>query len=156
LSLASAPDQHVDVPVAAASLGNRLYAFATFDTGFSAGVWVTTKVAGQPFGGWREVEGGISADMSAPAAAALGNRIYVFARKNNRIYVNSALEGQPFDGFGQGWTELPGNGTTDASLSAAALNGRIYVFAKGIEDRRIHVNSAADGHAFEGWSEVQW
>ncbi|WP_218004830.1 hypothetical protein, partial [Actinomadura macra] len=32
---------------------------------------------------------------------------------------------------------------------------RIYVFGKGIDDKRIYVNSAADGQAFGGWTEVQ-
>jgi hypothetical protein len=156
ISLATAPDTGTDVPVAAAALGNRLYVFATFNTGFSPGIAVVSKIAGQPFGGWREVEGGISCDMAAPAAATLGNRVYVFAKKDNRIYVNSALEGKPFDGFGSGWAELKGGGLTDMSLSAASLGGRIYVFAKGIKDKRVYVNSAADGHEFVGWSEVQW
>ncbi len=43
----------------------------------------------------------------AEITSALGGRIYVFAKgiDNKRIYVNSALDGQPFDGWGGGWSE---------------------------------------------------
>jgi hypothetical protein len=91
------------------------------------------------------------------AAASLGNRLYVIAKGlDNRIYVNSAEAGKPFDGFGFGWTEVQGGGTTNVSPAAASLGNRLYVFAKGINDNRIYVNSAADGHGFDGWLEVQW
>jgi hypothetical protein len=43
-------------------------------------------------------------------------------------------------------------GTTDASLAAASLGNRIYVFAKGIDDQRIYHTSAVDGQAFGGWA----
>jgi hypothetical protein len=90
---------------------------------------------------------------SAPTAASLGTRIHVFVRGvDNRIYVNSAADGKPFNG----WSEVQGGGTTDLAPAAASLGRRIYVFAKGIGDNRIYVNSAADGKPFNGWSEVQW
>ncbi len=58
------------------------------------------------------------------------------------------------------WKEVEGNATTDAAPAAATLGGRVYVFAKGINDRRIFVNSAPSGQHFDGWgsgwSEVQW
>jgi hypothetical protein len=58
------------------------------------------------------------------------------------------------------WKQVEGNGITDAAPAAAALGGRIYVFAKGINDKRIYLNSAVAGQPFDGWgsgwSEVQW
>ncbi len=47
---------------------------------------------------------------------------------NNRIFVNSAQQDRPFDG----WTEVQGGGTTNAAPAAAAFGERLYVFAKGI------------------------
>jgi len=120
---------------------------------------VNSALPGQPFdgcgNGWSAIPGATT--DTAPAAAALGNRLYVFAKGlNNRIYVSSAVDGQAFGG----WKEVEGNSTTDAALGAAALGGRIYVFAKGINDRRIYVNSAPSGQPFDGWgsgwSEVHW
>jgi len=94
---------------------------------------------------------------AAPAAASLGDRIYVFVKGlDTRIYVNSAVAGQA---FGR-WKLVEGNGTTDCAPGAASLDDRVYVFAKGIGDSRIYVNSARSGQPFDGWgrgwSEVQW
>ena len=47
---------------------------------------------------------------------------------------------------------MPGNGTTDAALATASFKDRIYVFAKGIEDKRVYVNSARDGQPFGTWA----
>jgi hypothetical protein len=92
-----------DAAPAVASLGNRLYVFAktTNDR-----VWVASAASGQAIGAWAEVPGNFSTNL-APAAASLGNRIYVFAvgKSDGRVYVNSAADGMPFDGFGNGWSE---------------------------------------------------
>jgi hypothetical protein len=156
LPIAGAPDNGTDLPVAAAAIGNRLYVFCVFDEGLSAGVYYCTRVAGQPFSAWKPVDGGLSVDGSAPAAAVLGDRVYVFAKKGDCIYANSARAGAPFDGFGSGWRELPGGGKTDRAVAAASLGNRIHCFAKGSDDKHLYVNSAVEGHAFGLWSEVPW
>lgn len=46
----------------------------------------------------------------------------------SRVYINSALQNQPFGG----WTEVQGGGTTDTALAAAAFSDRLYVVGKGI------------------------
>jgi hypothetical protein len=47
------------------------------------------RKGGQPFGNWKEDEGNRTTDI-APAAASLGNHIYVFAKgiTDKRVYVN--------------------------------------------------------------------
>jgi len=52
-----------------------------------------------------------------------------------------------------GWGEVSGGGTTDVALSAAVFGNRLYLFAKGIDDKRIYVNSY-DGGSWSGWHEV--
>ncbi len=147
------PNTTTDVTPAAAALGNRLYVFAK-GIGDKQ-IYVNSALSRQAFDGsaWAAIPG-MTTDV-APAAASLGNRVYVFVKGlDNRIYVNSALEGQPFDGWGNGWSVIQ-DGTTDAAPAAASLGNRIYVFAKGIEDQHIYVNSAADGAAFGSWKEVE-
>jgi CubicO group peptidase (beta-lactamase class C family) len=150
------PDATTDASPAAASLGNRIYVFAKGVN--DKQVYVNSAVDGQAFDGWNhgwQVVSGITTN-TAPAAAALGNRLYVFAKSNtdNRIYVNSAVNGQAFDGWGQGWQAVPGI-ATNVAPAAATLNNRLYIFAKGITDNRIYVSSAADGQAFGRWQEVE-
>lgn len=149
------PDATTDVPPAAASLGNRLYVFAKGIN--DKQIYFNSALDGQALdgNGWSAISG-VTTDMT-PAAASLGNRLYVFAKGlNNRIYVNSALDGQAMSN----WKEVEGNATTDAAPAAASLGGRVYVFAKGIGDKRIYMNSALSGQPFDGWgsgwSEVQW
>jgi hypothetical protein len=40
------------------------------------------------------------------------------------------------------WSEVQGGGTTDAPVSATSFDQRIYVFAKGVNDGQVYVNSA--------------
>ena len=102
------------------------------------------------WGGWFEVQGDGRTD-AAPAAASLGNRIYVFVKgPTGLIFRNSARDGQAFEG----WAEVQGDGRTDAAPAAASLGNRIYVFVKG-PTGLIFRNSARDGQAFEGWAEAQ-
>ncbi len=48
---------------------------------------------------------------------------------------------------------MPGGGTTDVALNAATFNKMLYLFGKGINDKRVYVNTF-DGNAWSGWSEV--
>jgi hypothetical protein len=150
------PNATTDAAVAAASLGNRIYVFAKGIT--DQQIYVNSAVDGHAFDGWGLGWQAIPAlkTNAPPAAAALGTRIYVFAigLTDNQIYVNSAVNGQGFDGWGQGWQAVPGI-TTNVAPAAATLGNRIYIFAKGLQDNRIYVNSAADGQAFGNWKEVE-
>jgi CubicO group peptidase (beta-lactamase class C family) len=98
------PGTVTDASPAAASLADHLYVFAKDPTNR---IRVNQAQDGAAFVGWHEVEGGGATDR-ALGAAALGGRIYVFAKgvNDNRIYVNSAALGQPFDGWGNGWAEV--------------------------------------------------
>ncbi len=93
-----------DAAPAIASVGSRLYLFAK---SVDDRIWFASATSGQAFGPWAQVPGVFSTNL-APAAASLGNRVFVFgiAKADGRIHVNSAQEGQPFDGFGTGWAEL--------------------------------------------------
>jgi hypothetical protein len=136
---------------AAASLGNRIYVVIKGDDNR---IYINSAADGESFGGWTEVQGHAET-RRAVAAAALDNRLYVFAIGINDkcIYVNSAVAGQPFDGWGKRWSALPA-ATTDVVPAAASLGNRIYVFAKGINNR-IYVNAALEGQAMGNWKEVE-
>jgi hypothetical protein len=138
-------------PPALATLANRIYAVIV---GSNNRVLIASAPDGGAFGPWEEVQGGATSN-AAPAAAAFGSRLYVVVKGINdgRLYVNSAESGQPFDGFGTGWTAL-GTLTTDAAPAVASLGNRIYVFAKTADDH-VWVVSAASGQPFGAWTEVQ-
>jgi hypothetical protein len=142
---------------AAAGFGNRIYVVVK---GINDGrVYVNSAESGQPFDGfgtgWAPL-GTLTTDV-APAVAALGRRIYFFAKSmDDRVWVASAASGQPVGA----WAEVPGGFSTNLAPAAASLGNRLYVFAVRKTDGRVFVNSAADGQPFDGfgngWSEVQW
>lgn len=49
--------------------------------------------------------------------------------------------------------EVPGDGATDAALESLYFNGKVYLFAKGIDDR-IYVNIMDGAYSWSGWNEV--
>jgi len=49
--------------------------------------------------------------------------------------------------------EVPGNATTDVSLSSTVFNNSLYLFDKGIDDQRIYTN-VLTGNTGSGWSQV--
>jgi hypothetical protein len=73
----------------------------------------------------------------------------------NGIFINSARSDQLF----AGWSEVQGGGRTDAALAAAALDDRLYLVGKGIDDNKIYINSAQRERGivqpFVGWAEVR-
>ena len=71
-------------------------------------------------------------------------QLYLFAKgvNDDRIYVNSAREGYPFDG----WTEVQGGRTTTAAAAAAAFGERLYVFATTPDPSFWEVD----------WSPIEW
>ena len=101
------------------------------------------------WGGWFEVQGDGRTD-AAPAAASLGNRIYVFVKgPTGLIFRNSARDGQAFEG----WAEAQGNGQTNTSVAAVTFSNWLYLFSKG-NDNRIYYNAARGSEPFRGWNEV--
>jgi hypothetical protein len=52
------------------------------------------------------------------------------------------------------WTEVPGEGTTDARVAAVTFHNRIYLFSRGINNGRIYVNSSANAATWTGAREV--
>jgi hypothetical protein len=58
-----------------------------------------------------------------PSATTFGNRIFVTIRsEENHLYINSAADRQPFDG----WMEVEGTGTSALAPTAATFGNRIY------------------------------
>ena len=53
-----------------------------------------------------------------------------------------------------GWREVPGNGTTDVGVACVGFDGKWYLFAKGIDNKRIYVNTSVDFKTWSGWAEV--
>jgi hypothetical protein len=52
------------------------------------------------------------------------------------------------------WIEVPGGGTTDASLAAASYEGSLFLFAKGIDDQAIYANVLDSLSDWSGWNPV--
>jgi len=110
--------------------------------------------------GWIEVgpAGGVRFTTEvAPCAAAFGKTLFLFAQGTEArlgtvrgIFLNKTNDGQNWTG----WVELPGGGTTDAALAAAALGNVLFVFSKGIRDHWAYLNTTADGVHWAGWAEV--
>jgi len=83
----------------------------------------------------------------SPGVAGAGHAAYFFAtRTDERVYFNRAVLGQG----GSGWSEVDGNGRTNAAPSAAAIGTHLYVAIKGL-DGQILLNQADDGKSFGQW-----
>ena len=52
-----------------------------------------------------------------------------------------------------GWSQVAGGGLTDVGLTAVNYKGDLYLFGKGLSDRKAYVNKY-NGKAWTGWSEV--
>src|SRR4030042_1157797 len=53
-----------------------------------------------------------------------------------------------------GWAQVPGGATTDVALAAAAFNNKLYLFAKGIDDKRIYFDTYDTSGNWGGWGQV--
>jgi hypothetical protein len=80
----------------------------------------------------------------APNAVADPSRVFLFAKgiDDRRIYLNTHdLVANSWSG----WSEVPGGGVTDKPLASTAVpraNGLdVLLFAKGIDDSRVYVNT---------------
>ena len=101
--------------------------------------------------GWTRVPGDMFSD-SAPAATVYRGEIWLFVKgPGQRIYFNRF---NFREGIWSGWSEVPGGGTTDEGPAVTVGNdGVLWLFVKGIEERRLYVN-AFYGSGWSGWSEV--
>ena len=145
-----------DATPAAAGFMDRMYLF--IKSARAQKVLFCIGARGAPLRGsdWSEIVGPAEGTTdAAPAAAALGPRLYVVARRgDNRVYVNSLLDGKTeFDGAGPGWSEIKGNGLTGTTLGVSVLRRKLYVLARGLFDNRLLVNDSLGGAgaSFTGW-----
>jgi hypothetical protein len=53
-----------------------------------------------------------------------------------------------------GWAQVPGGGTTDVALAATVFNSKLYLFGKGINDKREYVNTYDTAGNWGGWAQV--
>ena len=133
-------DGTTDVALAPVVFNNKLYLFAKgikdkriyFDTYDTLGNW----------SGWGAIPGNSTTDV-ALGAAAFNNKLVLFSKGINyrRIYVNISDSADSWSNWSSWsrWAEV--GGTTDVALAAAAFNNQLYLFAKGIDDKRIYVNT---------------
>ena len=149
-----------DTAVAAASHGGRLFVFAK---GLDDHIYTTVldEAAPTTWGGWHEVAGGGTTDVAPAVAIGVDEKVYLFGKGINdrQIYLNILhVDADPdprvFHENWTGWSAVPGGGTTDAALCATAYAGRLLLFAKGIDDRAIYVNSLDSSGSWSGWSAV--
>jgi hypothetical protein len=42
------------------------------------------------------------------------------------------------------WNGIPNGGTTDAAFAVTSIGGRLYLFAKGIDDRQLYCGTPAE------------
>ncbi|WP_162182995.1 hypothetical protein [Neosynechococcus sphagnicola] len=52
-----------------------------------------------------------------------------------------------------GWSEVPGGGKTNISLSAKTFNGKLYLISNGVGENQVSVN-IFNGSSWTGWSAV--
>jgi hypothetical protein len=105
--------------------------------------------------GWIEVPGGGRTGLP-PAAVMFQDKLHVFAAgtDDSKVYLNVASgSGEVVNFRWSGWSEVPGNGRTDAPMTAAVAGGQLLLFAKGAGIQAIFVNRLQDGY-WSGWTEV--
>ena len=131
-----------DVSPAAVVFSGRLYLFAK--SILAPKIYVTSTGNGVTWTDWGlSPSGGLT---NAPLAAAAFKSLYLFAKGlDAKIYMSSSVDAVTWTT----WDEVPGSpadevgSLTNASLAAATFSGRLYLFAKGILDSKIYVNSVS-------------
>jgi hypothetical protein len=116
------------------------------------------------FGGWRVVPGnGVTNAELAMVNVNIPSLIIaqqLFHKGlDNRIYENTVSAQGNLSPSSMGhWTELPGNGMTDAAPTAASGPNTdlidYCVFVKGLNSQRVYVNRIGPFSSFVGWQEV--
>lgn len=147
-----------DTAVAATAYGGRLFVFTK---GVDDHLYTTVLDEAAPisWSGQHEVGGGTT-DVARAAAIGADDKVYLFAKgMNDRgIYLNIldvAADDTAPGGTREnwtGWAAVPGGGPTDAGLtSTVGIDGRLYLFAKGID---AYLNTVDTSSAWSGWREV--
>lgn len=138
-------DGATNAPLATAVVHNALYLFAR---GIDDMRIYMNRLSSAAWSGWREVPGGRTTDVGL-SAASIGTQLQLFAKgiDDRRIYVNTlssaAVSGSE---IWSGWNEVPGTGTTDAAVAATAgASNKLFLFSKGIDDRRVYININSPG-----------
>jgi hypothetical protein len=100
------------------------------------------------FAAYLHLKSGVS-----PGSVSIRDRVFTFAADlDERVLVNQAKLDDAFSG----WSEVQGNGHTDAAPSAIAIGDRLFVFIKETDTGKIRLNQAELGNAFlPDWVEVQ-
>jgi hypothetical protein len=124
----------------------------------------SVSIAGADYYFWNSdtmaVPGGGTTDVSV-AATSFGDKLYLFAKgiEDKRIYFTALDAAGTWSGS---WTEVPGDGTTDVALAATIFPSpatgsayQLYLFAKGIDDKRIYFTTMDAAGTWSGsWTEV--
>jgi hypothetical protein len=112
------------------------------------GMWGTTLT----WGGWAEVPPGGFTTSHSLAVALHDEILYAFAIRDDGAIMFKRLFIQQSGLLTDPWAEVSGGGRTDAAVSAAVVNGRLVLAAKGIEDRQIYLNELSPaGRMWSGW-----
>jgi hypothetical protein len=99
------------------------------------------------------------------AAAQYGDRRFLFATDvssasggstdTGELYVRCITAATPFTAESDtGWNLFPVGGTTNMFVGPAVFKDRLYVFAKGVDDRKVYVSSTDDGTTWQEWKIV--
>jgi hypothetical protein len=129
---------HTDVTPTVVSFQNELYVLVKGLT--TKRILLKARSVDGVWTDWAEIPGEGRTDAPITAITNEG-QLYLFVKGvDQRPYVNIASE----TGVWSGWLILPNPGLTDRALAAAAVEGtggRVLLFAKGIDDRRLYVRS---------------
>jgi hypothetical protein len=150
--------------VASVVFSGKLYVFAT---GLDNHIWRAYSQNGTSWSSWTRLAGTTDA---SPAVTTFSKdpcfsprKLYLFAKgiADKGIYVSTSSDAVSWSA----WTAL--GGTTDAALNATTTvlgfcgspggvqmkqEQTIYLFAKGISDKRIYLTKTKDGTTWSAWS----
>jgi hypothetical protein len=134
-------DGRTDAAPTAGAIGKHVYVAIK---GLDRDIHLNQADFGKVFGQWFPMK---FITVASPAITGVGNSVYFFAqRPDQRIFYNRAVLGQA----GQGWSEVEGEGRTDAAPSAGAVATHVFIGIKGL-DGRIYINQADLDKPFGQW-----
>ncbi|HJQ35700.1 MAG TPA: hypothetical protein VKB93_01045 [Thermoanaerobaculia bacterium] len=123
---------YTDAAMAATSAGGKLHLFARGIK--DRGVYVNTLT--NSWSGWQRL--GTGTTRLGLGATTSGNTAWVVAVDDAARHIwTSGSTG----GAWSAWSEVPGGGITDAPVAAITSGGKISLFARGVKDGRIYVNT---------------
>lgn len=140
-----------DVALAVSEHNNTLYLFSKGAN--DHGIYVNINTSRNNLNSWKgwQLIPGMKTNVSL-SSVIFNGEIYLFAKgENNHSYYNHSLLNQNGSLNWSGWQEVSGNGTTNASLSATAYRGALYLFAKGINDGKVYYNILKRSLNWTGW-----